>query len=230
MTTMPMNPRRGGLFGGGITYDPRRQQPQPTGATGTFDGGMGLPQPEQPRRGLGTRLLGEGWQQKVAALGGLISGDPNAVARYHATQNRAQQIAEQRAFEQRQASVDRQNDWSDWVRRQEYSRANPAPVIRENNMGDVVRIDPSTNESQIIYEDPYAPTVVGPDGRSYPLQMTPRRPVGALTMIDGEPQGEEQGATLTVTSQQLNALIQEGRMTPQRANEAMAAGRLVVRN
>lgn len=110
-------------------------------------------QPQQPekRPGLGTRLLGEGWAEKVAALGGMIRGDPNAVPDFHSSQQHRADQAERL----RQASLERDTDWQDWVRRQEYERANPKPSTAqphrwEDNAGNVWQLGASGQPERIF--------------------------------------------------------------------------------
>ena len=57
---------------------------------------------QQDRPGLGTRLLGEGWEGKAAALGSMLMGNPFAVQQYQGQQDQQRQRAAMMAEQQRQ--------------------------------------------------------------------------------------------------------------------------------
>jgi len=153
----------------------------------------------QRKPGLGTRLLGEGWEEKVSALGGLLRGDPNAVGNYQALQqHRADQAAALR-----QQSLKRDQDWQDWIRKEQYKAANPTPDAFERTLG-MAGIDPNSPEGRALARqraesmarDPNDEFVVVPiPGRGtyagprsgLPMAMgqaaAPTAPVGRLTPI-----------------------------------------------
>lgn len=92
--------RRRGIFGVPDGMDMPAVLPPmsqvPTTAGGMF--GNPMPSPEPARKpGLGTRLLGQGWEGKLAALGGAISGNPWAIPQYMQGQDQMRQQAEERA-------------------------------------------------------------------------------------------------------------------------------------
>lgn len=84
----------------------------------------------------------------------------------------------------RQAKQQREWGLQDWMAQQDYQRNNPQPIVRDNNMGDVVSINPQTREATTLYRDPYSPTVVGPDGIRRPLDFMPRPAEGAPETLD----------------------------------------------
>lgn len=154
--------KRKGLFGsqGGWTPPIRAEQPD----MGEMLPGMGMQQPEQRKPGLGTRLLGEGWEDKAFALGGLMQGDPRGAYMLQQRQDAAAQQAAQMAAEQRKRST----ELADWKWKQDYTNANKppeAPNLREDNAGNVWQFDPQTGQpmgdkpvwvdptEKVIYQD-----------------------------------------------------------------------------
>lgn len=129
--------RRGMMFAGFGGQPPRPsdafgfgQQPQ----TGTppFSPGPPMvdPMPAAPTK---WAAGGAGWD----ALGGIgdtlmtLSGAPNLVAAAQQNQQQRQQMQQfgrAQAARQQEQQQGRQFDWQDWVAKQQYERANPAPV------------------------------------------------------------------------------------------------------
>lgn len=99
---------------------------------------------QEKSNGLGTRVLGEGWEKKLAAIGGLIAGDGGrAVQNYHA-QNAAK----------RQSDLDAQAKVLDWqhdayVRQNEADlrAANPFTIGRNR-----IQFDPASGQSNVLYD------------------------------------------------------------------------------
>lgn len=159
-----------------------------------------MPQPMQPQKkpGLGTRLLGQGWEEKVAALGGLLRGDPNAVGNYQALQQHRADQAEAL----RQASLKPEAEFQDWVRRQQWERANPKPTNNDTVADyEFIRQQLGDEEAEKFLRNRADPPryVQGPDGQFYPVQtvQTPTRPVGRLTPIQpGDAGGNASGGFL----------------------------------
>lgn len=114
-TIAQMAGRMGGLFG---KPPIRPQMPQ-----------MQAPQMAQGQRrlGLGTRLLGDGWEQRLAAFGGLLQGDTSAVSNYHAQRQQEQALAQQQQMAAQQAQQGRKDSFNDWRMQQDYTRANAEP-------------------------------------------------------------------------------------------------------
>lgn len=238
------NPQ-GGLFGslgGGIRYGSNGPQMQPEAA-----------QPEQRRPGLGSRLFGSGWESKLAAFGGLLAGDQHAVARYHGQQQQERQLAEQRAFEQQQASQARQTDWADWVQRQEYTRNNPEP--RAPDAFDIALqrggIDPNSEQGREMYRQRAESMARDPNDQwvSVPIpgQGTYFGPQSGLAQIYGRPAAEApetlppdfsfapprangsappMNARRSVTPAQFTALVAD--VGPQEAERQLRSGELMI--
>ena len=173
------------------------------------------PMEPEAKPGLGTRLLGEGWENKMGAVGAMLMGDKNAVQRHQVLQQQQQQALEQHAAEQRarqqQYTIERQDGWEDWQRREQWKLDNPtpsAPGAFEQAMAGA-GIDPSSTEGQQLYRarvesmtrDPNDEFVVVPlpGGRTYAgprsglggamggtAQSAPTTPVGRLTPIGGD--------------------------------------------
>ena len=61
---------------------------------------------EQPKRGLGTKLFGAGWEDKAFALGGMLRGDPTAAYMMRQEKQREQDALAQAAAEQRKRAED----------------------------------------------------------------------------------------------------------------------------
>jgi hypothetical protein len=160
---------------------------QPGYGMGDFPmGGRPEPQAPQQRPGLGTRLLGKGWEGKAAALGGLLQGDREAVGQYHQMQQLPllQEAERQRRREDQQwewANKPREPRINDTVADYEFIARTLGPEMGQKFLQN--RADPPRY-------------VQGPDGQFYPVQtaQSPTRPVGRLTPIEGGPGGSPSGA------------------------------------
>lgn len=111
-----IKPKKTGLFG----------KPWEASSTApTMNPGMntGLTPPEHPKQGLGTRLLGQGWEDKAFALGGIMQGDPRGAMMMQQQKTMQQQSLADQAAEQRKRAA----EWSDWQRKYDYERQNPKP-------------------------------------------------------------------------------------------------------
>lgn len=103
----------------------------------------------------------------------------------------------QMEFLQKRQEQSRETDWADYVRKQEYERANPAPTqphYWETNDGSLGSIGPD-GKPQVIYKDPTPKvewvTAQNPDGTKTLIPMpqgggaAPTKPVGKLRPIGG---------------------------------------------
>lgn len=107
--------------------------------------------PTQQPQGLGSRLLGQGWEGKAAALGGLLMGNGSAVSDYHAGQQAQQAAAQQRAMELADAQRERSLDRQDWQWQQDYQRNNPVPTALERNVAAWQNMDPAQRQAYNEY-------------------------------------------------------------------------------
>jgi len=185
------NPKKRGLFGSQMPqgsppiYAP--QQPE-------MPAGMGYQQYDQPQRqGLGTKLFGQGWEQKALAIGGALRDDDNGrsaqayfggIQQEQAARDAAEKAA-QLAAAQRQASLE------DWRYKEEYQRANPKPV-NNDTVNDVNWFMNATPEEKAAYREMNPEYRQGADGSFYRIDTggaapsaAPRAPVGKLTPIGG---------------------------------------------
>lgn len=162
-------------FGDGIGHTPEmRQAAQPT---------------PQPRTGLGTRLFGQGWEDKAFALGGIMQGDPSGVMMMRRDQQMQQQAAADAAAAQRK----RAQELADWQWKQEWERDNPKPVapnLREDNAGNVWQFDPQSGRpmgDKPVWVDP-TEKVIYQDG----MQIRVPNPYrGGARGLDSEPTEED---------------------------------------
>lgn len=138
-----MNPRMGGLFGAR----------KPFGTPGIGDGHreqMGMPpmgnpglgmEAQQPKMGLGTKLLGQGWEGKLGDIGAILQ-DNSGQAYDRIQERRTAPLVEQ---------MKRQAEYDDFVRKEQWKRDNPAPSdsidIREDNAGNMWRFDKRTGQA-----------------------------------------------------------------------------------
>lgn len=178
-------------FGDGLPGMPERlpdMQNIPTTAGGMFGDPMGQP---QQRPGLGTRLLGQGWEGKVAALGSALMGDRNAVPQF--LQNRdLMAYGEQQARAQRQASLDDYTAKKEIDQRFAPAPEAPKPRFEQDNAGNVWALDPMTGQKlsdRPAFVDPN-PRTIFQNGAMVTIPNVfaqqsdgPTRPVGKLTPI-----------------------------------------------
>ena len=205
-----------GLFGASLTKQPPLNPvpaAMPTAMPTAMPASVGMAMPEA-KPGIGTRLLGEGWEGKVSALGGLLAGDQSSVARYHHTQKQEalaqQQAAAAQAADLRNRSLDRQ----DWLFEKQWERSNPqptAPDAFERALAGA-NIDPTSEQGQSLFRaraesmarDPNDEFVVVPipgrgtyagprSGMRDALGGAPQSPVGQLTPITGGTAGNGGG-------------------------------------
>jgi hypothetical protein len=151
----------------------------------------------QRKPGLGTRLLGEGWEEKVNALGGLLRGDPNAVGNYQALQqHRADQAAALR-----QQSLKRDQDWQDWVRKEQYKAQNPGPATPTELSRLYAERDalPPNDPRRAIYDQRIANVAnpplwrQGPDGQFYRVETAQPQVLGSTLPPGWTIQGDGAG-------------------------------------
>lgn len=155
------------------------------------------PPAEVARPGIGTRLLGKGWEDKAFALGGILQGDGGRA--YSAMREAAAQ--QQYAAEQARAAAlakaeERAYDRADWQWKEDYKRENPTPA-NNDTIADFNWYKGLPDEDRALYHrmNPQYMTVdngngtktivpVGPNG---PVAgpTTPSRPVGRLVPMGG---------------------------------------------
>lgn len=179
-----MQPR--GLFG----------QRKPFGTPGIGDGhreAMGLPpmgapgmgmEAQPPRKmGIGSKLFGQGWEDKAFAIGGLLQGDQGAAAQ-------AMRESQMKPLLEQQK---RQAEYEDFVRKEKWKRANPTAPNNDTVADyEFIRQTLGEDEAQKFLKNKANPPLwrQGPDGQFYPMATgtVPTAPVGRLTPIDGGPQ------------------------------------------
>lgn len=152
---------------------------------------------QQARAGLGTRLLGQGWEEKVNALGGLLRGDPNAVGNYQALQ---QHRADQ-AQALRQQSLKRDQDWQDWVRKEQYKAQNPGPATPTELSRLYAERDalPPDDPRRAVYEQRIENVAnpplwrQGPDGQFYRVETAQPQVLGSTLPQGWTIQGDGAG-------------------------------------
>ena len=153
-----------------------------------------MQQEEERKPGLGTRLFGQGWEEKAAAIGGALRDDDGgrSIAQFHQMRQMQQQQAQEAEMAQRAAIEKRDTDWQEWVRRQEYERNNPKPVNNATaNDIELMRGMLSPEQFQQYMSNNFVnPSFyTGPDGRRYANPTAPpTAPVGKLTPIGGPSQ------------------------------------------
>lgn len=114
-----------------------------------------MPQQQQERPGLGTRLLGEGWEGKAAALGSAMMGNANAIPQYHQRQQQEALFQRQQQMAAQQAQQERMADREDFMFEHDYRRNNPAPQAPDTFERALIGagIDPDSPEAQQMYRD-----------------------------------------------------------------------------
>lgn len=147
-----------------------------------------MPTPPLPQR-KGFNAPG-GWAERLYAIGGTLRDDDGgrSAANYFALQQHRADQAER----MRQASLGRETEWQDWLRKKEWERANPAPTTNDTVADyEFIRQQLGDEWGEKFLRNRADPPryVQGPDGQFYPVQtaQTPMRPVGKLTPIDGGP-------------------------------------------
>ncbi|MXO67791.1 hypothetical protein GRI72_02950 [Altererythrobacter marinus] len=172
------NARRG-LFGA-----PRDVQMPPIVPQRTPQGeyGLGFQKPDA-KPGLGTRLLGEGWEDKAFAVGGLMRGDPSGAYMLQQRKDMAAQQAAQTAAEQRKRAA----DLADWRWKQDYQRENPGGTALQQNYEWLRETNPDAADAYLERMTSNYEYRQGPDGRFYRIDIAeqPARPVGGLKPMGG---------------------------------------------
>lgn len=138
---------------------------------------MAAPQPEMPmsagyeqmpvndpKAGLGTRLFGQGWENKAFALGGLMRGDPTGAYMMRQDQRAEQQARAEAAAAQREAAM----DWAKFQREHDYKVANPMPA-NNDTVNDVNWWMDATPEQRAAWREMNPVYQRGPDGQYYPV-------------------------------------------------------------
>jgi hypothetical protein len=133
----------------------------------TAGGAFGDPMASQPQRkpGLGTRLLGQGWEGKVAALGASLMGDRSAVPDYFQGQQLLQARAAEQAAALRQAALERAQGLEDYLTKKQIDQQfdeGPEIGIFEDNAGNRYRFNKRTGD--MIDNKPY---FIDPNPRQY---------------------------------------------------------------
>jgi hypothetical protein len=197
--------KRKGMFGGGFGASmPQDMAVQEQAQMGVGGAQMGK------KPGLGTRLLGAGWEDKAMALGGALMGNQFAIPQYLRQQGDIRQQAEQLAAAQRQQAMQMSAAQGMGLTPEQAAllgpeglrqytlgklkgpEAPPPPRFEQDNAGNVWALDPMTGKPMGD-----APTFVDPTERQIfqngamvtipnPFagrQAAPLRPVGKLTPI-----------------------------------------------
>lgn len=176
-----MRQKRKGMFDAFEMPNPQgtdimQQQP-------AYGAGMG----EQKKAGLGTRLLGEGWEDKAAALGSMLMGNSNAIGDYHYGQQQQQAQAQQAQQQAAAAQAARAQGLADWRYKEDYKRENAAPANNDtvNDYNFWKENLPPDQFNQWLQNNHINPTFyTGPDGRRYPNPTSaPTAPVGKLRPV-----------------------------------------------
>ena len=194
-----MRPQKRGLFGSRPDY-----------ATPGIGDGMNVamampgmaapsPMPEQRAPGIGTRLLGEGWEDKAFPIGGLLAGHGGAAAMAMRQQENAQQQA---MAQQAEAMRKRSLDMQDWQAKEQWkleNRPEANPTAMQSNYEYLLRTNPKLAEQYLQNQTTAPPMVVdNGDGTKtvYPAgmipqagqQQAPSKPVGGLMPMGGPTQ------------------------------------------
>jgi hypothetical protein len=114
---------------------------------------------EEKKPGLGTRLLGEGWEDKAILIGSMLQGNTQAIPNYMAQQQAFQQRAALQAEQLRQQAMLQAQQDQEWYRREGFKANLPTTMQR-----DFRAYQGMTPEEQAQY-DQFRPVVVqGPMG------------------------------------------------------------------
>lgn len=162
--------KRGSIFSPGVGMDsatpPIAVQQDRMGET------LGMAA-QAPRSGLGTRLLGQGWEDKVFALGGLLQGDTRGVEMMQQARAMQQQQAAALAADQRKRSL----DMADWTAKEQWKLDHPAPV-NNDTVNDFNWYKGLSPEDRALYEQMRPEYRQGPDGQYYRVQKAIPAPAG----------------------------------------------------
>lgn len=191
-----MIPKKRGLFGSpafplqtpGIGDDVERRR------NGTLDPQMSAVQPQMdPAQGHAPKggffKPGGAGRAIAGTVGDFLLQQAEMDPIYQPQMRQMQAMAER----QRQASLERDADWQDWVKKQEYARANPQPANNDTVADyEFIRQRLGDEEAEKYLRNKANPPQyrVGPDGRFYPIDVAtpPSRPVGNLRpLAEGGP-------------------------------------------
>lgn len=161
--------------------------------------GMRSDQPEEQQRkpGIGTRLFGQGWEDKAYALGGVLRGDSSGVQMMRQEQAQQQQAAAQAAAEQRK----RAEALADYGARKEIDQryVTPDRTAMQQNYEYLQQIDPAAAKAFLQRQTEPIQWITGPDDIPRPYGgggqvggAPPQAPVGKLTPLQGD--GASNGA------------------------------------
>lgn len=119
------------------------QMPNIDGSAMTFEG----VKPSNPKQGAGFFSKNGGWRNVVGGLGDAMQTFGGGKATY------APMMAERRMAQQRQEerALQRETSWQDYVRRKKYDRDNAPPQYFTVGR-DRVKFDPTTDQSQVVYD------------------------------------------------------------------------------
>jgi hypothetical protein len=165
--------RKRGLFGSSGGFNASMPQDMAMPETAQMGGGGFVP---EERPGLGTRLLGKGWEEKAIALGGALMGNQWAIPQYLQQQGAMQRQAEQqaaamRAQAQRLAAAQRMGISADQA------------VLLGDNIGSVVagQMKPAEGPKLGSFEWWNSPTTTPEQKAAYSQYMDVTNPVMATT-------------------------------------------------
>jgi hypothetical protein len=185
-------------FGGGIVATPEQEEetrrleamfpnagdmpaslPDMAQIPTTAGGAFGDPMASQPQRkpGLGTRLLGQGWEGKVAALGASLMGDRSAVPDYF-------QSREVMAFKQAEAQRARAAELADFERKQQIEAQYRAPKVNDT-IADFEWFKNLSAADRALYEQMRPVYRQGADGQFYRVDTNQQQSGG----LDALPEG-----------------------------------------
>lgn len=183
--------KRKGMFGNTLVAGDPPTLPDPSAIWGSKS--LPIPLQELPEKKPGFfGAGGTGWQ-----IAGSIGDALKEANGLEATYGPAMAQRRQMEFLQKRQEQARENDWADYVRKQEYERANPAPKqphYWETNDGSLASIGPD-GQPQVLYKDPTPKiewiTATNPDGTKTLMPMpqggggAPAAPVGKLRPMGG---------------------------------------------
>jgi hypothetical protein len=216
--------RKRGIFGGGFGAS------MPQDMTMQDSASLGVPAPQQQRPGIGTRLFGEGWEGKAAALGAMLAGNPGAIQQYQgqqqALQLRSSEQAAALAREQRQ----RAEGLADYRAKQQIDQEFAAPEAPKPGSFEWFQTatpeqraqygsyrDVGQDDEFVVVPIPGRGTYAGPRSglpSAFGQGQAPSRPVGGLTPVGPAientpaPQVGQNGLPASLTRAQYQAVEQ----------------------
>ena len=126
------------------------------------------------------------WQKIVGILSDGLRGYGGGSPAFGSHLLQMQEAERERQQREQEAGANREAGFQDFVRRQEYERANPAPA-RNATIEDFNWYKRLSDEDRSIYEEMNPEWRVGQDGRYYRVEKAPTRPVGKITPLSGTP-------------------------------------------